>query len=245
MTSQVLMTFDVDWSPDWIIDEVSEIMIRGGVRSTWFVTHASPAIDRLRSRPDLFELGIHPNCLPGSTHGANERQVLRHIKEIVPEAVSMRSHGLYQTSAFLILAAREFGIRLESNILLPGAPGLVHSDLRIDEIVVRRVPFYWSDDLAMRDPQDTWKEASSVESSAGLKVFAFHPFHVVMNASDYRLYERLKLERPLPDWTPDFIAPYRSRGKGAGTVLQTQVAALTGRPTAFLKDLLSTEATAG
>ena len=244
MQQEVLLTIDVDWSPDWMIEEVAAIFVAAGVKSTWFVTHACPALDRLRRRSDLFELGIHPNCLPGSTHGRGETAVLTHMKAIVPEAVSMRSHGLYQTSAFLILAARAFGIRLESNILMPGAPGIVPSDLRIDDIVMRRVPFFWADDLAMRDPQNTWRETDDVAYPPGLKVFAFHPFHVVMNANSYAHYESLKRERPLPQWTPDFVAPYRSAGIGAGAVLEALVDRLAGRPTLFLKDLLDAEAAA-
>jgi len=224
-----------------MIDEVSAILMKAGVKSTWFVTHASPSIDRLRKHSDLFELGIHPNCLPGSSHGANEKEVLRHVKAIVPDAVSMRSHGLYQTSAFLILAARDFGIRLESNVVLPGAPGIVTSDFRFDDIVIRRVPYFWVDDLAMHDPQNTWREAREVTYAPGLKVFSFHPFHVVMNASSYEPYERLKRERPLHEWTPDFIESHRSRGAGAGAVLATLAATLSGQPTLFLKDLLNIE----
>lgn len=43
-----VLTFDLDWAPDWIIEEVVSILIDNCVKSTWFVTHASPAIDKLR-----------------------------------------------------------------------------------------------------------------------------------------------------------------------------------------------------
>ena len=125
--------------------------------------------------------------------------------------------------------------------MLPGAPGIVPSDLRIDDIAIRRVPLFWADDLAMRDPQNTWREASSMDYPPGLKVFAFHPFHVLMNASDYRPYEALKHKRSLLDWTPNFVAPFRGRDPGAGTVLKTLTALLSDKPTLFLKDLLGAE----
>src|SRR5579871_657958 len=173
MLNEVLITFDIDWSPDWMIDEVSELLATSGVKSTWFVTHASPGIERIRQCTDFFELGIHPNCLPGTQHGSGDREVLKHVKEIVPEAVSMRSHGLYQTSAFLLAAARDFGIRVESNCLFPGASGLAVTDLRVDDVVIRRVPFYWADDLAMRDPNTVWGNPAC--DGPGLKVLAFHP----------------------------------------------------------------------
>lgn len=112
------VTFDIDWAPDWIIEEVASILIDNRVKATWFVTHASPAIEKLRQMPDLFELGIHPNCLSGSTQGNTEDEVLSHMKEIVPEAISMRTHGLYQTSNFLMKAVRDYGIEIDVSILL-------------------------------------------------------------------------------------------------------------------------------
>jgi hypothetical protein len=66
---RVLLTLDIDWAPDAAIDFVAEILVSRGVKATWFVTHDSPGVRRLRARPDLFELGIHPNFLPGSSHG--------------------------------------------------------------------------------------------------------------------------------------------------------------------------------
>ena len=75
--------------------------------------------------PELFELGIHPNCLPGSTRGNTENGVLAHMKEIVPEAVSMRTHGLYQTSNFLRKAARDYGIEINVSLLLPNTPNVI------------------------------------------------------------------------------------------------------------------------
>ena len=241
MRPEVLLTFDIDWSPDWMIDEVSAMLVEGRVKSTWFVTHASPAIDRLRKRDDLYELGIHPNCLPGSSHGSNEREVMQYVKAIVPEAVSMRSHNLYQTSAFLFMAARDFGMRLESNAFLPGAPGIVTSDLRSDDIAIRRAPIFWADDLAMRDPQNTWREATTFSYAPGLKVFDFHPLHVVANANDYSRYESMKRQRSIPDWTLDFVKPYRSQGHGSAAVLKNLIAMLSGQPTLFMKELLDAE----
>ena len=97
-----ILTFDIDWAPDWMIEQIAQVLIEKSVKSTWFVTHQSKAIEKLRQYDDLFELGIHPNLLNGSTHGKTEDDVLTHLKQIVPEAVSMRTHGLYQTTNFLI-----------------------------------------------------------------------------------------------------------------------------------------------
>ena len=65
--AEIALTFDIDWAPDWAIDLTAGILREREVRATWFVTHESPAVDRLREDSELFELGIHPNFLPGST----------------------------------------------------------------------------------------------------------------------------------------------------------------------------------
>ena len=46
--------------PDFMIDAVADALRASSVKSTWFVTHPSAAIERLSRRHDLFELGIHP-----------------------------------------------------------------------------------------------------------------------------------------------------------------------------------------
>ena len=90
------ITLDIDWAPDHVIDRIAAQLIDARVRATWFVTHQSPAIDRLRARPDLFELGIHPNFLNQSTHGETPAEVLAHCMALVPDARSMRTHSLVQ-----------------------------------------------------------------------------------------------------------------------------------------------------
>jgi peptidoglycan/xylan/chitin deacetylase (PgdA/CDA1 family) len=67
--NRVCVTLDVDWASDAMIDQTARILLEHEVPATWFITHASAAVDRLRDHPELFELGIHPNFLPGSTHG--------------------------------------------------------------------------------------------------------------------------------------------------------------------------------
>ena len=54
------LTFDIDWAHDSVLVDTIELVERAAVPATWFITHATPLIDRLRSNPN-FTLGIHPN----------------------------------------------------------------------------------------------------------------------------------------------------------------------------------------
>jgi hypothetical protein len=72
--NDVVLTIDTDWAPDCTIDFMAEQLIARQVRATWFVTHMSPAIARLKQYPKLFELGIHPNFSPARRMGIRQRR---------------------------------------------------------------------------------------------------------------------------------------------------------------------------
>ena len=115
------VTFDIDWAPDCAIDFAANLLAERGVKSTWFVTHLSPAVERLRSCPDLFELGIHPNFMPKSSHGVEPEQVLKTCMEFVPEAVSVRTHGLLQSGSLFDLVMSLTPVTFDVSLFHPRA----------------------------------------------------------------------------------------------------------------------------
>ena len=64
MSAQAVITLDIDWAPDYAIDFAAGLLIEAQVRATWFVTHDSPAVERLRQHP-------HP-----SGYGLQQQQIL-------------------------------------------------------------------------------------------------------------------------------------------------------------------------
>lgn len=233
------VTLDTDWAPDWVIDEVARMLINNNVKATWFVTHQSPAIDRLRERLDLFELGIHPNCLPGSTQGKTEDEVLAHVKKIVPGAISMRTHGLYQTTRFLMKAAESYGIRLDVSLLLPGADHLMpHRLCFSDGVSIWRVPYFWEDDFEMFKPSPCWNLSDGWINSNGLKIFAFHPIHVVINTVSHHSYKKLKTTFSPNQWTPELLSKMTWQGLGPQTLFTQLLEYLTEGGT-WIKELVS------
>ena len=227
--SDAVLTLDVDWAPDVIIDEVAALLIERRVKTTWFVTHQSPAIDRLRSRPDLFELGIHPNLLPGSTHGRTEDESLAHVLKIVPGARVMRTHGLYQTANFLVKAATEFGVRVDVSLFLHRASHLQPHCVPTGGAGLWRVPFFWEDDVEMFEERAIWSSGDSRLAVPGLRVFDFHPVHVALNADTFTHYDTLRKTRPLPEWDAAFIASNSRKGAGARTLFIELADSLAGR----------------
>lgn len=209
-----VITLDIDWAPDWAIDNAAQVLIERNVKATWFVTHRSEAVDRLRERSDLFELGIHPNLLTNSTHGKTENEVFTHIKEIVPEAISMRTHGLCQSTGFLIKASVEYEILIDVSLLLPRAANLVPHKVKWHGANLWRIPYFWEDDSEMFEDNPIWDLSDNRLNVEGLRIFDFHPIHISLNTNQFTDYENLKRIKPLKDWTQEFADNYANKDAG-------------------------------
>jgi polysaccharide deactylase WbmS-like protein len=192
----IALTLDVDWAPDWMIDAVAEILIRNRVKATWFMTHLSPAVSRLRQNNDLFELGVHPNCLPGSTQGNTEDEILSNMKTLFPEAISMRTHGLYQTTNFLMKAACEHGICIDLSLFIPEGQNLKPHRLYFTEGSIWRIPYNWEDDFEILNPTPAWSFSDEKYQASGLQIYNFHPVHIMLNTTNYEYYLTVKSSIP-------------------------------------------------
>ncbi|TAN66052.1 MAG: hypothetical protein EPN20_07325 [Magnetospirillum sp.] len=222
-----ILTFDIDWAADWAIDRIAERLIDRRVKATWFVTHACAALDRLRRHPELFELGIHPNCLPGSSHGATEDDVLTHVLDLVPGATSMRSHCFYQSTPFLAKAWAK-GIRMDSSILVPGARYVSPHILTRGGMALVRLPVTFEDDIELSCPVPSWSLAESRFHQPGLKVFNFHPMVVALNPLSDRDYDAFKNRCPLAQATEAQVEEARGPGPGPEDLLCALIEAMTG-----------------
>lgn len=60
ITGTLYLTFDIDWACDGVLADTIDLVEEADVCATWFVTHDTPLLKRLRENPK-FELGIHPN----------------------------------------------------------------------------------------------------------------------------------------------------------------------------------------
>ena len=243
MTNDPILTLDVDWAPDFVIDQVAHTLIENKVKATWFVTHHSEAIDRLKEHKELFELGIHPNMLLGSTHGRTEEQVLTHIKEIVPDAISMRTHGLYQTSNWLTKACKDYGVLIDVSLFLPRAAHLCPHRFKWNGSSLLRIPYFWEDDSEMSEDKPIWRLSDERLNVSGLRVFDFHPIHIALNTDRFEKYEALKRLRPVRLWDSGFIKEHVCAGAGPKHLFVDLVSKLAGNGKKIRDFLNSTEET--
>lgn len=220
----IALTLDIDWAPDFVIDTVAARLVDRGVRATWFVTHSSPAVDRLRLYPELFELGIHPNFLPGSTHGDTPEAVLDYCLSLVPGATSVRTHALAQSTILMDMLSRR-GLQTDLSIFLPRNPYLHPVESWFPGRMLLRVPYNWADDFEMNHPTPIWHLQSLIEACSSPVfasphlIFDFHPIHIFLNSANLEPYQNLKQAVPrLAEASPDEVQPFVQQGEGTDTM---------------------------
>jgi hypothetical protein len=189
---RVFLTFDVDWAHDRVLEDSIDLVEQAGVAATWFVTHDTPLLARLRSNP-RFELGIHPNFLPlllagDPAKGDTAAAVLDRMLDIVPEATAVRSHSLVQ-SGRLLQTFRDKGLSHDANMFIPD-----HSAMTLrpwtDWFGIERAPFLWEDDFWC----DTGRRSTipALLQREGIISFNFHPIHVFLNSETLDRYEKAR-----------------------------------------------------
>lgn len=218
------IAFDIDWAPDHMVEDCLEICAAAGVPASFYATHPSGVLDEI-SQDHRFELGIHPNFLSGSSHGSTYRDVLRYCLDLAPNASSMRTHCLYQNSRMFGEIVTSFPqITVDASLFLPGHHNLQAIDFNVSGSKIRRLPFYWEDDVfAETATAPAWCEPRVTE---GLNIFAFHPVHVAVNTDRMDRYNRLKSIAPVNTWTRDFTSAHANDGAGARTFLEALVTSI-------------------
>lgn len=208
------LTLDIDWAHDDILADTIDLIEAYRVPTTWFVTHDTPLLSRLRSNPN-FELGIHPNfnfLLGGDGRaGRDAAEVVDRLMTIVPEAKSVRSHSTTQSSGLLDLFVR-CGLTHECNSFIPVQSGIELKPWCLWSGLTR-VPYSWEDDVACLYGPTNALPMSRLVELAGIRVFDFHPLHVFLNTEDMARYERL---RGLLQ-SPHELLAHRYKGEGTRT----------------------------
>lgn len=189
--NKCFITCDIDWAHDDVLAVAISLFEKYDTNVTWFVTHNTPLLHRLRENP-RFELGIHPNfnrLLNGDiSNGGSVDEILYNILKIVPEATAVRSHSMLQSSPILD-RFKGYGITHDANMYIPYSSAIkllpwIHWN------GLTRIPHFWEDDVC-------WQDGFSVEPGTlleidGIKVFDFHPVHIFLNTESHSRYDRAR-----------------------------------------------------
>ncbi|WP_462109369.1 polysaccharide deacetylase WbmS family protein [Campylobacter concisus] len=182
------LTFDLDWCNDEVLSYLLDKLIPNSVPATFFITHDTKLLHTIR-KYDFFELGIHPNFNNGSSHGDNYKDVIDYCLNIVPEAISSRSHGLSISSNILIYMM-ERGIKIDSSILMPNINQMIKFNFEINGLKLIRCPYNWEDDYEFYQLNKKY----SLQSIRNMthKILDFHPIHIFLNSSTNESYIEYK-----------------------------------------------------
>lgn len=212
----LFLSFDIEWASDDVLVDTINLVEKADVAATWFVTHDTPLLQRLRGNPQ-FELGIHPNfnfLLNGDTrNGKDAQDVIDRLLTIVPEAKSVRSHSMTQNSNLLQMFFDK-GLTHDTNHYIAEQVEIELKPWQIWNGLVK-VPYFWEDDLACIYAENT--PIKNLLQRKGLKVFNFHPIHVFLNTESLERYKRTKnIHINLGE-----LIKHRYSGSGTRTALET------------------------
>ncbi len=182
----ICLTFDTDWAPSFVIDKLVNYLVKNNLKATFFATNKCDVL-KAAEKEGQIEISLHPNFFNGSTHGSNIADVLKHLKDLFPNAVGLRSHGLYQSSP-LLRSMSDFGIKYDCNLLMYDQPFLQPFDTFYDIV---RIPYSWSDASHILENREFDLKELYLKNK-GLKIFDFHPMLWYLNSKNYDTYNEIK-----------------------------------------------------
>ena len=209
--NDVVITLDTDWVPGFVIDDVLEKLEAWNIPATVFFTNEYSG-----TLPDCIEAGVHPNFFPGSTQGSDKKEVITYLKELFPDAVSVRTHRMYWESN-LIQLFLDSGFLYDSSMTLPFHPNLQPTK---DKGLIR-FPCWWSDNFHIAEKIPFALEALTEKlAQPGLKVLNFHFSHVWMNLQTPEDWNSVRsgVSNGLQYAQPETLEKFKKKGPGIGTL---------------------------
>ena len=208
--TNVFLTFDMDWASDEVIEYTHNIVQEYNVPSTWFITHSSKYLNKLLEDRNV-NVGIHPNfndLLGGYTaNSLSIRERIMHLLEITDGSKMVRSHSMTQNSRILDTFF-ELGITHDCNHYIPHTADVHLRAWKIWNGLIK-VPYFWEDDLNILESSP--EMSVELANKKTLKVFDFHPIHILLNTKDVTKYQAAKA------FQSDFNKLVELRFQGYGT----------------------------
>lgn len=211
----VCITFDIDFAPDYMIQNILQLLKKFEITATFFTTHESPLLKTI-SELQEFEIGIHPNLSQNSTQGYDLKEIIDNLKTSFPDSIGNRFHLLKYSYRDL----RELGrmgfqydvstVRFNCPYLLP----VFHNDINM-----MLLTYSWEDGLCENAGLPMNLNSIDIDSP-GIKILNFHPMNTFINSPNEEIRVNFLSENPdLPKCSEDTAKKYIYSGDGAGSLL--------------------------
>ena len=214
---RIFLTFDMDWAHDEVIIDTLELLKKGNINCTFFITHKTSLIDEIRN-VDNIEIGLHPNfnnLLNGDSKNYSADHILNNLMDIAPESKSIRSHSIVNSSRLTNLFLK-LGITHESNIYIPYWTNINLSPWKSESGIVH-CPYFFADELACLPSKEVnLKTLTKISTQNSLRIFDFHPIHVFLNTESLDRYESTREMH----FNPKELIKHRYKGYGTRDRLQ-------------------------
>lgn len=163
---------------------------------TYFVTHQSPLLEKWH-RERKIQLGIHPNFLPGSSHGNTINEVIDTVMKYVPEARCFRSHRCFDVAPVTDALVKR-GLLYDSNLITNLQQGI--SPIKHESGLIR-FPCFYEDGIHFK-----WRRSwdftgfEKIFSQPGIKIISPHHMITAMNVSTAEGWGNLKAKFSPETW---------------------------------------------
>jgi len=197
-----LITFDLDWAPDFILEKTLSILNSFNVPSTFFITHHSDSLKDFASSKDNIEVGLHPDLTFQSQQGKDLLDIKQFFLHSYNEPLLIRSHGNVLSTNLYNKLFSLFGPYIDSSIFLPRNLSVSASKFWHSNSLIKLVPYIWE------DSHELWAEnpifsMSNVfwQNVSGICVLNFHPVHIYIDQINPEVYIQCKkLFGPISKW---------------------------------------------
>lgn len=215
-TLSVLLTFDQDWAPTWLVKTTLDVFnISEGV---FFITDNadSELISYLNQRG--LQIGIHPNfdqCFDKSMVATRVRDLLK----LAPYSNSFRAHRLHTSNLINEYISCEFPqLQNDFSHLTYGLESSV-SPHPTKYGQMKKFVMSWEDDVALKD--ELSPNFLKICKNFRLSIFDFHPIHLYLNTSNLESYELMKEAVNLPNASESEILNFVNKSNfGVGDFLR-------------------------
>lgn len=183
----ILLTFDLDWCPDFCIEMLLDDLKKKKVKALFFITHNSKAIEKIKKGGH--HIGLHPNFYKNSSQGKDPVKIIKYLLRIAPKANVIRTHRLFYESKIFSEVFKKFKqLKFDMSTHTFKFPKIKLYHSHGLDVSYKKINFNWEDDTAAYENSNKW---NFPDFESDNYVFNFHPIYLFLNLNDKSMIIKL------------------------------------------------------
>ena len=194
MSKNIILTFDVDWAPDWMIIPILKKLKEKKITSHFFLTHNSKLFSK---KNKYIQIGLHPNFFKNSTQGSSEKNIIDNLLKTFGKVDTLRTHGNYQSTNLHVLLTEKYKFKIDNSILSPRSQ-VFNYDLIWKKKKIEILSYNWEDGYETNQIQKIFSLKNKFFNNNRIKLYIlnFHPVHIFLNTRYFDIYKKMKRKFP-------------------------------------------------